>query len=38
MIRHSINVVKKAVGILNPAQMPIITEDQPLFTIAKQIQ
>ena len=32
------NVVKKAVDILNPGQVPIITVDQPLFTIAKQIQ
>ena len=38
MIRHSMNVVKKAVDILNPGQVPIITVDQPLFTIAKQIQ
>lgn len=29
---------KKAVDILNPGQVPIITVDQPLFTIAKQIQ
>ena len=32
------NVVKKAVDILNPGQVPINTVDQPLFTIAKQIQ
>ena len=38
VIRHSMNVVKKAVHILNPGQVPIITVDQPLFTIAKQIQ
>ena len=38
MICHSMNVVKKAVDILNPGQVPIITADQPLFTIAKQIQ
>ena len=38
MIRHLMNVVKKAVDILNPGQVPIITVDQPLFTIAKQIQ
>lgn len=38
MIRHSVDVVKKAVDILNPGQVPIITVDQPLFTIAKQIQ
>ena len=38
MIHHSMNVVKKAVDILNPGQVPIITVDQPLLTIAKQIQ
>ena len=38
MIRHSMNVVKKAVDILHPGQVPIITVDQPLYTLAKQIQ
>jgi len=38
--REWINVQPKstAVDILNPGQGPIITVDQPLFTIAKQIQ
>ena len=38
MIRHSMDVVKKAVEILNPGQVPVITMDQPLYAIAKQIQ
>ena len=38
MIRHSMDVVKQAVDILNPGQVPIITMDQPLFAVAKQIQ
>ena len=38
MIRHSMDVVKKAVDILNHGQVPVITLDQPLYTIAKQIQ
>ena len=38
MIRHSMDVVKQAVEILNPGQVPIITVDQPLYTVAKQIQ
>ena len=38
MIRHSMNVVKAAVSILNPNQIPIITCDQPLYALAKQIQ
>ncbi len=33
MIRHSMNVVKKAVEILNPGQTPIITVDQPLYSM-----
>ena len=35
MIRHSMDVVKKSVEILNPGQIPIITVDQPLFAVAK---
>jgi len=38
MIRHSMDIVKKAVDILNPGQVPVITCDQPLYTLAKQIQ
>ena len=38
MMRHSLDIVKKAVEHLNPGQVPIVTFDQPLFTLAKQIQ
>ena len=38
MIRHSIDVVRNAVQHLNPVQTPVLTCDQPLFTLAKQIQ
>ena len=38
MIRRSMDVINKAVHILNPAQVPIITVEQPLNSIAKQIQ
>ena len=38
MIRHSMDVVRNAVEHLNPGQTPIITFDQPLFALAKQIQ
>ena len=34
MIRHSMDVVKMAVDILHPKQVPIITMDQPLYAIA----
>ena len=29
MIRHSMNVVKKAVTVVNPRQIPVIACDQP---------
>ena len=38
MIRHSIDVVRNAVQHLNPGQTPVLSCDQPLFTLAKQIQ
>ena len=38
MIKHSMDVVRKAVGHLNPGQTPVVTFDQPLFALAKQIQ
>ena len=38
MIRHAMDVVRSAVEMLNPSQIPIITCDQPLYALAKQIQ
>ena len=38
MIKHSFNVIKRAVHHLNPEQIPVITFDQPLHALAKQIQ
>ena len=38
MIRHSMGLVQKAVKHLNPGQTPVVTFDQPMFTIAKEIQ
>ena len=38
MVRHSMNMVKKAVHELNPTQVPVITLNQPLYAIAKLIQ
>ena len=38
MIRHALNVVRVAVKELNPAQVPIVTLDQPLYSLAKQVQ
>ena len=38
MIKHSFCVVKSAIEHLNPGQIPVITFDQPLYALAKQIQ
>ena len=38
MILHPMNVIKNAVQYNNSGQTPVITLDQPLFAIAKQIQ
>ena len=38
MIRHSMIVVRDAVQFLNPGQIPVVTFDQPLYDIAKQVQ
>ena len=38
MIRHSMNIVKSAVEVLNPGQVPVLACDQPLYAVAKQIQ
>ena len=38
MIRHSMDVVKNAVEHVNPGQTPVVTLDQSLFALAKQIQ
>ena len=38
MITHAMKVIKAAVEFVNPGQVPVLTMDQPLFTIGKQIQ
>ena len=38
LISHSIDVVKTAVTHVNLGQAPVVTFDQPLFALAKQIQ
>lgn len=37
MIRHSMDVVRNAVEHLNPGKIPILTFNQPLYVVAKQI-
>jgi len=38
MIMHTMHLVMKVTEHLHPGQVPLITMDQPLYTIAKQIQ
>ena len=38
MIQHSMDNIQESVQKLNPGQIPVITCDQPLYTLAKQIQ
>lgn len=38
MIKHSMDVVRNSVEHLNPGQISVVTFDQPLFALAKQIQ
>ena len=38
MVKHGMNVTRKATDFLNPGQIPITTFDQPLFAIAKFVQ
>ena len=38
MIKHGMNVIKKATEFLNPGQIPVTTFDHPLYAIAKSIQ
>ena len=38
MVKHGMEVLKKATFHLNPDQVPVITMDQPLFALGKQIQ
>ena len=37
MIRHPVAIVRDAVEFLNPGQIPVVTFDQPLYAIAKQV-
>ena len=37
-IKHVIDKVRDTVAFLNPGQVPVLTADQPLYSLAKQIQ
>ena len=38
MIKHALDVIKNAIAYLNPGQVPVVAFDQPLYSIAKQLQ
>ena len=38
MIKHSMDFVKSVVQFLNPGQIPVMTVDQPLYALGKQVQ
>ena len=37
-VRHSMDKVRDAIAYLNPDQVPVITADQPIYALAKQVQ
>jgi len=38
MVKHGMDAIMKATVLVNSAQIPVLILDQPLYTIAKQIQ
>ena len=38
MVKHTMKIIKKAVGNLNPGQISIINADQPACALGKQVQ
>ena len=38
MVRHTIDIIKQILLKINPNQCPVITADQPVYTLGKQIQ
>ena len=38
MIMHSMKILKQIIEHLDPGQVPILTMDQPLFAMTKEIQ
>ena len=37
-IKHAMKKIREGVEFLNPGQVPVLTADQPLYALAKQIQ
>lgn len=38
MVRHTIDLMRKVVNLANPGQVAVLTGDQPVYTLGKQIQ
>ena len=38
MVRHATNIVRKIVEEMNPGQPPVITGNQPVYALGKQLQ
>lgn len=38
MVKHGMDVLRQVTDYVNPGQFPVITLDQPLYTIAKYVQ
>ncbi len=37
-VKHCMDKVRDVIAYLNPDQVPVITADQPLYALAKQVQ
>ena len=37
-VRHVMDKIKETLAYLNPDQIPVITADQPIFAVLKQVQ
>ena len=38
MVKRGMDIIKKVTVSVNPVQIPVLTVDQPLYAIAKNIQ
>ena len=38
MVKHSMDIIQAVTKHVNPSQIPVLTADQPLYALAKQIQ
>ena len=38
MVWHGMKIIRQATNYINPGQTPVMEVDQPLFTLAKQLQ